>query len=172
MKTSFETSRLLLRELRDSDDAGLFTLDSDALVHQYLGGKPVTSIEQCRNAIAMIRDQYRQYGIGRWAVILKETGEFMGWSGLKVERNVNGRERFYDLGYRFIPKFWGSGYATEAGRAWVDFGFREMRLEKICAYTSEQNIASQRVLANCGLRHTETFIYEGDTEFWFESDRV
>lgn len=171
MKTSFETSRLILRELRDSDDLSLFELDSDPVVHQYLGGKPVTSIEQCRNVIAMIRDQYRQHGIGRWAVILKETREFTGWCGLKLEKNVNGRDRFYDLGYRFMPKFWGMGYATESAKAWTDFGFRELNLEKICAYTSQGNLASQRVLEHCGLRHTETFLYEGEPEFWYEADR-
>ena len=172
MKTSFETERLLLREVRPGDDRGFFELDSDPEVHRYLGQKPVRSIEECREAIAGLRDQYRQYGIGRWAVILKETGEFIGWSGLKVEKNVNGRERFYDLGYRFIRKHWGKGYATEAGKAWVDHGFRELRLEKICAYTSPQNIESQKVLSKCGLVHTETFLYEGEPEFWYEASRV
>ena len=53
--------------------------------------------------IENIRQQYRTNGIGRMAVILKETGEFTGWAGLKLERNVNGHEQFYDIGYRFIP---------------------------------------------------------------------
>ncbi len=160
-----------MREVKISDDRGFFQLDSDPEVHRYLGGKPVKTIEECRDMIAGLRDQYRQYGIGRWAVILKETGEFLGWSGLKVEKNVNGRARFYDLGYRFIPKYWEMGYATEAGRAWVDFGFNQMKLDTICAYTSPKNLESQRVLEKCGLRHTETFLYEGEPELWYEAQR-
>ena len=81
MKTSIETERLLLRELLPTDDAGMFELDSNPEVHIYLGNKPVKSIEESREAIANIRQQYLENGIGRWAVILKETGEFIGWFG-------------------------------------------------------------------------------------------
>ncbi|MCY1487117.1 hypothetical protein D3C87_204390 [compost metagenome] len=65
MRTSIETERLLLRELLPTDDVGMFELDSNPQVHIYLGNKPVTSIEQVREAIANIRQQYLENGIGR-----------------------------------------------------------------------------------------------------------
>lgn len=168
MRTSLETERLLLRELLPTDDIGMFELDSNPQVHIYLGNKPVTSIEQAREAIANIRQQYLENGIGRWAVILKETNEFIGWSGLKLEKNVNGYERFYDLGYRFIQKHWGKGYAYETAKAFVDFGFNEMKLEKINAYADFDNLASRRVLEKVGMRFVNAFDDEGTQEAWYE----
>jgi len=168
MRTSIETERLLLRELLPTDDVGMFELDSNPQVHIYLGNKPVTSIEQVREAIANIRQQYLENGIGRWAVILKETNEFIGWSGLKLEKNVNGYERFYDLGYRFIQKHWGKGYAYETAKAFVDFGFNEMKLEKINAYADFDNLASRRVLEKVGMRFVNAFDDEGTQEAWYE----
>ncbi|MBF6609099.1 MAG: GNAT family N-acetyltransferase [Flavobacterium sp.] len=168
MKTSFETQRLFFREILPSDDYELFELDSDPEVHLYLGNKPVKNIQETRKIIANIRQQYLENGIGRWAAILKETGEFIGWAGLKVEKNVNGHYRFYDLGYRLKPQFWNRGFATESAKAFIDFGFSEMKLEKICAYTSALNAASAAVLRKCGMQHINTFVYDGADELWFE----
>lgn len=168
MRTSLETERLLLRELLPTDDIGMFELDSNPQVHIYLGNKPVTSIEQVREAIANIRQQYLENGIGRWAVILKETNEFIGWSGLKLEKNVNGYETFYDLGYRFIQKHWGKGYAYETAKAFVDFGFNDMKLEKINAYADFDNLASRRVLEKVGMHFVNAFDDEGTQEAWYE----
>lgn len=168
MRTSIETERLLLRELLPTDDVGMFELDSNPQVHIYLGNKPVTSIEQVREAIANIRQQYLENGIGRWAVILKETNEFIGWSGLKLEKNVNGYQTFYDLGYRFIQKHWGKGYAYETAKAFVDFGFNDMKLEKINAYADFDNLASRRVLEKVGMHFVNAFDDEGTQEAWYE----
>ena len=168
MRTSIETERLLLRELLPTDDVGMFELDSNPQVHIYLGNNPVTSIEQVREAIASIRQQYLENGIGRWAVVLKETGEFIGWSGLKLEKNVNGYETFYDLGYRFIQKHWGKGYAYETAKAFVDFGFNDMKLEKINAYADFDNLASRRVLEKAGMQFINFFEEDGIEEAWYE----
>lgn len=168
MKTSFETDRLLLREFLPSDDFAMFELDSDPEVHLYLGNNPAKSIYDSRKNISNIRQQYLENGIGRWAVFIKETGEFAGWSGLKLERNVNGHLSFYDLGYRFKPKFWNHGIASESAKAFVTFGFEELKLSKICAYVSAKHKASQHVLQKCGLQYVSTFIYEGEEHLWYE----
>ncbi len=168
MKTSIETERLLLRELLPTDDVGMFSLDSDPNVHQYLGKNPVTDISQSREMIANIRQQYLDNGIGRWAVILKETNEFLGWSGLKLEKNVNGHAEFYDLGYRFIPKFWGNGYGYESAKAFVNFGFNDLKLDKICACFEHGNNGSQRIMEKCGFQFVNNFIYEdGSKCAWY-----
>ena len=168
MKTSIETERLLLRELLPADDIGMFELDSNPEVHIYLGNNPVKSIEESREMIANIRQQYLENGIGRWAVILKETGEFIGWSGLKLEKNVNGRETFYDLGYRFIQKHWGKGYGYEAAEAFVDFGFNEMKLPIINAYADFDNLGSRKILEKVGMHFVNTFEEDGVQEAWYE----
>jgi ribosomal-protein-alanine N-acetyltransferase len=113
-----QTQRLILRELLPTDDQGMFELDSDPGVHLYLGNKPVTNIEQSRDVIAFVRRQYAELDIGRWAVIEKTTGNFVGWSGLKlITTIVNNHSNFYDIGYRFIKRYWGLGYATESAIA-------------------------------------------------------
>lgn len=168
MRTSFETERLLLRELLPSDAEGMFRLDSNPEVHKYLGNDPVKDMSQIHDVIANIRQQYLDNGIGRWAVILKETNEFIGWSGLKIEKNINGHERFYDLGYRFIQEFWGKGYAYESAKAFVDFGFNEMKLAVINACADVNNLGSRNVLEKCGLKPLNDFMLDGDLHVWYE----
>ena len=163
-----ESQRLIYRELVPSDDVYLFELDSDPEVHIYLGNNPVKHIDECRNAIADICVQYQKNGLGCLAVILKETGEFIGWAGLKLEHNVNGHDTHYDLGYRFMKKHWGMGYASEAASFFVNYGFNILKLERINAFADVPNMASRRVLEKAGLTFIETFDYEGDEEAWYE----
>lgn len=170
------TARLLLRPLEAEDAPGMFALDSDPTVHRYLGGiggRPVTELTQSAETIAFIQAQYRTAGIGRWAVVLRETGEFMGWAGLKLVREppVNGRRDFHDLGYRFRPTFWGQGYGYEAARAWLAHGFGTMRLPAICGYADVNNTASCRILEKIGLRRGADFDEGGVRCAWFELGR-
>ncbi|MCY1237369.1 anhydro-N-acetylmuramic acid kinase [compost metagenome] len=87
---------------------------------------------------------------------------------MKLEKNVNGYETFYDLGYRFIQKHWGKGYAYETAKAFVDFGFNDMKLEKINAYADFDNLASRRVLEKVGMHFVNAFDDEGTQEAWYE----
>ncbi len=169
MRTSFETERLFCREMLPSDAEGMFELDSSREVNRYLGNNPIKTIEESHDWIRDIRQQYLDNGIGRWAVILKETGEFMGWSGLKVEFDVNGHERFYDLGFRFIKRYWGNGYATESAKAFVDYGFNELKIPIINAYADFDNVGSQKVLENAGLKFVNEFLFDGTVEYWYEA---
>ncbi|SDX83861.1 GNAT family N-acetyltransferase [Flavobacterium degerlachei] len=166
---TIETERLILRKLIPSDDEGMFLLDSNPNVHRYLGNKPVTSIEESREYINNILIQYIQNGVGRFAVILKETNEFIGWAGLKfITEPVNERLNFYDIGYRFIEDYWGKGYAQEAAKAWLDYGFNQLKIQKICAYADIENKGSRKILEKIGLQHISEFDDEGTTCAWLE----
>ncbi|OYQ46332.1 hypothetical protein CHU92_01530 [Flavobacterium cyanobacteriorum] len=168
MLQHLETGRMYFRPLTPEDDINLFSLDSLAEVHTYLGNNPVKDINEARQFLNNVLEQYKKNGIGRMAAIHKQTGAFMGWAGLKVEHNVNGHEQFFDLGYRFLPSFWGSGYATEAAKAFVEYGFTVLKLEKINAYADAGHYASRRVLEKAGLNYVETFEFEGVDEVWYE----
>ena len=170
----FNSSRLHFRPLTAADAAGMFALDSDPAVHRYLGGvggQMATELAQSAATVAFIQAQYAAVGIGRWAVLLRETNEFMGWAGLKrVAGPVNGQHDFYDLGYRFRPPFWGRGYGFEAAQAWLDYGFQTLKLPRICAYADAENVGSRRILTKIGLRESNEFM-EGETRcFWYEAD--
>ncbi len=172
MKIFVETNRLILREIIDSDIDAMYELDSDPEVHKYLGNKPVKTKEESKKAIDFIRQQYIERGIGRWAVINKETQEFMGWSGLKLntEEPMNGHTNYYDVGYRFIKRFWGKGYATESGKASIQYAFETMKLKTIYGITEIDNQASHNALLKIGLQHIENFNYEKEnlTLRWYE----
>jgi ribosomal-protein-alanine N-acetyltransferase len=169
----FSSSRLLLRPLEATDAPGMFALDSDPAVHRYLGGiggpRPA-SLADSAATIAFIQAQYAASGIGRWAVLLRATGAFMGWAGLKlVAGPVNGQRDFYDLGYRFIPRYWGQGYGYEAAQAWLAHGFGALRLPRICAYADVDNAGSCRILEKIGLTPGTVFTESGTLCRWYES---
>ncbi|QKG59036.1 GNAT family N-acetyltransferase [Hymenobacter sp. BRD128] len=153
----------------------MFALDSDPAVRRYLrgiGGPQAASPADSLATIAYIQAQYAAHGIGRWAVLLRATGEFMGWAGLKlVAGPVNGQRDFYDLGYRFLPRFWGQGYGYEAAQAWLAHGFDVLRLPRICAYADAQNAGSRRILEKIGLAAGNEFVENGTACVWYEAQR-
>ncbi|KAA9339297.1 GNAT family N-acetyltransferase [Hymenobacter busanensis] len=172
MRIFVETERLIMRELLPTDEAGMFEMDSDAEVHRYLGNKPVTTRAQVQEVIAFVRQQYVDNGIGRWAVEDKQTGAFVGWSGLKlVAGPTNGRTHYYDLGYRFLRRYWGRGYATETAQAAVRYGFETMQLPLICGIADVRNEASNHVLQKAGLCYGNTFDLDGLPHHWYQRER-
>ncbi|WP_160136544.1 GNAT family N-acetyltransferase [Chryseobacterium sp. c4a] len=166
-----ETQRLILRELEDTDFERMFLLDSDPEVMKYLG-TPVTSVDESKEIIKMIRKQYKENGVGRWAVIEKESGLLIGWCGLKLLKEpINGHVETLDLGYRFIPEFWGKGYAWEAAKATLDYGFNELKADTIYAYADAGNSGSNYILTKMGFENTGEFDDSGVKCFWYELKR-
>ncbi|MEI6408142.1 MAG: GNAT family N-acetyltransferase [Bacteroidota bacterium] len=173
MKIYAETARLILRELLPEDDQGMFDLDSDPEVHRFLGNNPVTDIEQVRAVIQFVRQQYIDNGIGRWAMIERETGDFIGWTGLKLVTEMrNNHINYIDVGYRLIRKFWGRGFATESTKASLVYGFHEMGLENIYATTEIGHLASRHVLEKSGLKLIEIYESEGMQYNWLQITRA
>ena len=169
MKNFAETERLVLRELLLSDAEGMFELDRDKEVHRYLGNKPIKTIQQSIDIITFVQKQYIDNGIGRWAVIEKETNEFIGWSGLKlVQEKINNHVNYYDIGYRLRRKFWGKGIATETSIIARDYGFQQLKLKEIYGTADSQNIASKIVLQKIGLKYIETFHHNNMQLDWFK----
>ena len=125
MLPTIETSRLLLRPFEILDAQGLFEMDKNTNVYKYLWQKPIETIAEVKAYIEMVQKQYVERGIGRYTTILKETNEIIGWTGLKFvnDHTENGNTNFYDYGYRLNEKFWNQGFAQEATKAWLEFGF-------------------------------------------------
>ncbi len=162
MKIHIETERLLMRDLMDEDVHGMFAMDSDAEVHKYLGNKPIATIAEAQKYIDSIKQQYIENGIGRWAVVEKESGNFIGWSGFKLIADaIGGRSHFYDLGYRFLKKYWGKGYATEAAIASLNHGFTKLDYKEICGMAEVEHTASNAILQKIGLVKRNEFTYDG-----------
>jgi ribosomal-protein-alanine N-acetyltransferase len=122
--------------------------------------------------IAEVRQQYEEYGIGRWAMIEKLSNEFIGWTGLKFVTTLrNKHTNYYDLGYRMIKKYWGKGYATESAIASVEYGFTELDLPDIFGMAKVENRASCQVLEKAGLQHVNNFYNMGQLTAWYRMSR-
>jgi ribosomal-protein-alanine N-acetyltransferase len=167
MKVHIETDTLIIRELEVSDAEGMFELDSDPEVHEFLGKNPIKTIDEAHEAIAYIRKQYTSNGIGRWAIIDKKTEDFIGWTGLKYEKALRKEFNYYDLGYRLRKKYWGNGIATETAIASLKYGFEKLNLKAIGAAAEVNHAASNKILKKIGLKFIETFDYEGVTHNWY-----
>jgi RimJ/RimL family protein N-acetyltransferase len=169
MKKILETERLILREILPSDDEKMFEMDSDPEVYKFLDRKPIRNILQSQKMIETIRDQYARIGIGRWAIVEKESGSFVGWTGFKFEKeNENGHHDFYNLKFRLLRKYWGKGYVTEATKAAIAYAFTELKLSEIYSMTLTSNVKSQRVLDKLGFTLQEKFMYQGEEITWYQ----
>ena len=171
MDLIFETERLLLRPLEFSDAEAMFAMDKNPAVHKYLWQKPFQTIEESIKIIEYVREQYKTNKIGRLATIEKESGAFIGWTGIKfVDNHVeNGNTNFFDYGYRLNEDFWGKGYATEATKFWLDYGLNQMNIDTIHAYTHSQNVASNTVLKKTGMTFMQEYVAEDGTNWnWWQ----
>ncbi|WP_333660296.1 GNAT family N-acetyltransferase [Chishuiella changwenlii] len=168
-----ETDRLIIRPMTLDDVEGHFSMDSQPEVHTYLKAEPLQKIEESEKMIESIQIQYKNFGVGRVAVIEKESGEFIGWTGFKFieeKEAINNQFGFLDFVYRYKKEAWGKGYATEAAKACMDYYLKEMTHFKLNALTHIENKASRNVLEKIGFEVTETFIFdlwEIDC-FWYE----
>jgi ribosomal-protein-alanine N-acetyltransferase len=141
------TPRLRLREFTPGDANMMFRLNADPDVLRYTGDAPFSSVAEARQFLRDY-DHFRKYGYGRWAVERKADGEVLGWCGLKWHE----AEQYVDLGFRFFRKHWGQGYATEAGRACVAYGFENLGMPEIIGRVARAHVASIRVLEKVGMR--------------------
>eukprot|EP01029_Cantina_marsupialis_P010415 TRINITY_DN2376_c0_g1_i2.p3 TRINITY_DN2376_c0_g1~~TRINITY_DN2376_c0_g1_i2.p3 ORF type:complete len:174 (-),score=12.89 TRINITY_DN2376_c0_g1_i2:5496-6017(-) len=169
MNIILETDRLYLREILPSDDERMFEMDSDPEVYKFLGRKPIRDIGQSRHMIESIQKQYKENGIGRWAIVEKESNQFIGWTGFKLEKEeLNGRSDYYDLRFRLLRKYWGKGYITEATKAAIEYAFEKLDIKEICSMTLVSNEKSQKVLHKLGFDLVEKFTYQGDEITWYK----
>jgi len=172
MKTIFETERLIIREIVSTDIDAMLELHADPDVHKYLGNKTITSQQKIVETIEWLAQQYADFGVGRWAMIHKQTKEFIGWTGLEfVTKEINNHKNFYDLGYRLLKRFWGKGFASESAFASVDYAFKNLKATEIYAMSDIENDGSNKILKKVGLKFIEKFDLEGVKHNWYKLER-
>jgi len=157
MDIVIETDRLLVRKFTEDDAPLLYDLNLDPEVIRYTHD-PLTDVEEARKVLEeVILPQYILYDHGRWAVHLRSGLEFIGWCGLKYLTETNE----VDLGYRFKKNFWGNGYAAEAARACIKYGFATLNLHRIVGRALPANLASIKVLEKCGMKYLHEEVMHG-----------
>jgi ribosomal-protein-alanine N-acetyltransferase len=145
------TERLLLRRWRDEDRGPFAALNADPAVMEHFPS-PMTRAESDAFVDRIIA-QHDEHGWGLWAVEVRATGRFIGFTGLAVPRFEAHFTPAVEVGWRLARDAWGSGYASEAARAAVAFGFDELGLEQIVSFTAVGNLRSRAVMVRIGMTH-------------------
>jgi RimJ/RimL family protein N-acetyltransferase/catechol 2,3-dioxygenase-like lactoylglutathione lyase family enzyme len=117
-------------------------------------------VKNNEEALAKIQQRvelFKKRGLGKLLLLKKDTGEFVGTSGL--EPYLLEEKEEVELGYRLCLKHWGHGYATEAARAILDYGFNRLKLSKVLAFAVPQNDPSIRILQKLGFRYLRDFVH-------------
>jgi [ribosomal protein S5]-alanine N-acetyltransferase len=172
MDIILETDRLLLRPLELSDVDDFFAMNDNPNVSKYLR-IPLKSKAETEQYLQKIMNEYHKNGIGRFAVVLKQTNALIGFSGLKFRPNEeNGHSSIYDLGYRFAEEHWRKGFATEAAIAWLKYGFDVMKLPVIYACAVSDNVGSNAVLKKLGFEFTNEYFVDGTPHNWYKIENL
>ena len=148
----FETKRLVLRPMLESDLESLHRIFTDPKVMAAFDHPPFTH-EQMHRWLKRNLDHQNEFGYGLFSVILKETGKLIGDCGLELMEDMGGAE----LGYDFRSDFWNQGYATEAATAVRDYAFNVLNLPQLISLIRVGNLASKRVAEKIGMTLAEEF---------------
>ena len=138
-----KTERLILRQLRSSDDEEIFALRSNDTVNKYLDRKPAKSIDDAKNFINTINENIRRNDSIYWAITLNDTDKIIGTICLF---NFSDDHSKAEIGYELLPHFQGKGFMQEASSKVIRFGFQHVGLQTIEAYTHSENHSSTRLL--------------------------
>jgi len=153
------TERVVIRPYREDDATGLHEVFGSPEVMKWTPSPPSKDVAETaqRLARAMAFTARQPPGMGLWAVELNDTSEFLGQVGLFP---VEGKGPEVEVAYELAPRVWGHGYATEAARALVAYGFGELGLRRIVALILPDNARSRNVASKCGL------VLEGPGRFY------
>ena len=153
----FETERLYLRPItqEDFDNWSLILSDAETMKH-YPAPYDASGVQRW---IDWTLSNYEKYGFGLCALILKDTGEFIGDCGITMQ-NING-QTVPEIGYHLNKKFWRKGYASEAARKCMEYAFEVIKFDKVYSYMTSSNAASYGVAVKNGMNFIEEYLEHG-----------
>ncbi len=164
MAKILETERLILRTWTYKDAEAMFEICRDAEVMLHIGDrKPYESVEKAKEFLNWAVLYQKKNGFCRWAVIEKSSGKIIGSCGF-ARREMEEVE----LGYLFAREKWGNGFATEAARACLKYGFENLGFTKLIALTDVDHIKSQNVLEKIGFTPREIVKTDDGDDLVFE----
>ena len=148
-----ETERLILRAFEETDAINIFNTYSFDEVTRYYDLETMKDMSEATMILNIFRQRFEEGKGLRWAIQLKENGEYIGDGGFNFWDKHNCKS---DIGYALIPKYWGKGLASEAVRAMVKFGFSEkniaLKLNRLEAHTDPKNVKSRALLKRLGFQ--------------------
>lgn len=147
--TELHGPRVLLRSWRGDDLDSFAALNADPVVTEFLAGP--RSREASAEMIARLQAGIDERGWGLWAVDVG--GRCIGFTGITHPRFESHFTPCVEIGWRLAREAWGHGYATEAARVALAFGFAVLNLAEIVAFTAAGNVRSRRVMERIGMSH-------------------
>ena len=158
-----ETSRLRMRQWREFDRAPFAAMNAGPAVMEFFASPPSPAASDA--SIDAWQAQFAAQGWSNWAVELRESSEFIGFTGLSVPRRTFSFSPCVEVGWRLARQFWGRGFATEAARAALRVAFERLSLSEIVSFTAVGNLRSRAVMERIGMRNTnQDFEYPGIVE--------
>lgn len=148
-----ETERLILREFTMGDFNALFEILSDLETMQHYP-KPFNE-ERTKEWIEWNIKNYKEYGFGLWAVVLKETNEMIGDCGLTLQNIDN--ELLPEIGYHIHKKYWRKGFGSEASKAVRDWVFENTAFDCVYSYMKYTNVASCSTAISNGMKKVKEY---------------
>jgi RimJ/RimL family protein N-acetyltransferase len=145
------TDHLLLRRWVTADREPFAALNADARVMEHFPS--VLTREESDGRVDRIEAHFAEHGFGLWAVEIPGVAPFAGFVGLSIPQFEAHFTPCVEIGWRLAAPYWGRGYATEAARAALAFGFEELELDEIVSFTVPENVRSRRVMERIGMRH-------------------
>jgi RimJ/RimL family protein N-acetyltransferase len=155
------TERLLVRRWTDADREPFARLNADPEVARYLSG-PMRRADSDA-LVDRIEAGFETNRFGLWAVEVTATREFVGFTGLSRPRFQAHFMPAVEVGWRLARPAWGHGYATEAARAALEYGFGPAALDEIVSFTTRTNARSRAVMDRLGMVHDETDDFDHPT---------
>ncbi len=144
------TPRLRLRAWRETDLEPFAAMNDNPRVMEHYPQR--LTREETRAMIGRIETHFARHGFGLWAVEAPGVAEFVGYVGLSVPAFEAAFTPCVEIGWRLAASHWGKGYATEAARAALAYGFRTLGLQEIVSFTVPANVRSQAVMQRLGMR--------------------
>lgn len=152
--------RVLLREWVEDDLAPFAALNADPRVMEHYPS-PLTRVESDAFVRELVISQFAERGFGLWAAEVPDVAPFVGYVGLLVHTLEADFTPCVEIGWRLAFSQWGNGYATEAARTAIAFGFTEAGLEEIVSFTVPANHRSVAVMARLGMAYVGEFDHPG-----------
>ncbi|MBM7844146.1 GNAT family N-acetyltransferase [Herpetosiphon giganteus] len=155
---TIRTARLVIRQFTLADGPFVMQLVNQPSWLQWIGNRNVHTLNDAETYISSgPMAMYQRYGVGLCGVEL--AGTLIGMAGL-IKRTP---EAEIDLGYAFLPEYWGQGYASEVAQALLNYAITTLKLPRIIATTHLENKQSIKVLERIGM-HFEGIIHEGEQQ--------
>ena len=136
-------------------------MNADPEVMRFIFDKSVMDRGQSAARLAKLMRGWDERGFGIFAVEVRATGQLAGWAGLAVPDFLPEVLPAVEIGWRFAREFWGYGYATEAAAAALEFGFRDVGLERVVSIRHPDNVRSGRVMEKLGLEYQLSTVVPG-----------